>query len=56
MSLARSINRAPFAPAEAGEKVPKADEGAAANYSVRTISICRTKRVAPMCSRNALMP
>src|SRR6476646_7498275 len=29
-SAARILNRAPFAPAIAGEKVPKADEGAGA--------------------------
>jgi hypothetical protein len=28
MDLESKINRAPFAPASAGEKVPKADEGA----------------------------
>src|SRR6476646_9213371 len=30
VDLARSLNRVPFAPAIAGEKVPKADEGAGA--------------------------
>ena len=61
-SAARFLNRVPFAPAIAGEKVPKADEGAGAcatpvqddgvrNYSSGDLVAIRVRIIAPNASK-----